>query len=476
MKSKLIKILSFIIIFVAAAAFSTTKLSFNICSFSSNVTKESGEVIQNPYHGFYHIYAFALTDEDETKAVEFANRIKTNNPYSLALVEINLRNFSNRNLNEAALNQLETILSSTQKSDKKMILRFLYDWDGKASETEPQTIEQIFTHMDQVAEYVNKYKSEIYIMQGIFVGDCGEMHGSQYMSVENMNALINHLHGCIDPSIFLAVRTPQHWRIINNTTAGNLTETLTANSLASRLSLFNDGMLGSDIDLGTYGVESFANSNNPSDKGTRAEEIAFQNELCNLVPNGGECVIDNPYNDFENAINDFSNMHVSYLNCDYDPNVMNKWKATTYISDDAFNGKSGYDYIEAHLGYRYVVNGSTMSEQNTDKKSATVDVSIENTGFSPAYKQFESSLVLINTQTDKRTYIPVEFDNRTLLSNTSRTLNAKIDTSSLESGLYNVYYQMYIPSGSAKQLIILANEGYSITDSGLLIGTLSIEQ
>ena len=53
-------------------------------------------------------------------------------------------------------------------------------------------------------------------------------------------------------------------------------------------------------------------------------------------------IIDNVYNDFDNAVKDLSQMHVSYLNSEYDSTVLNKWKETiinkTY---DVWNGMSG---------------------------------------------------------------------------------------------------------------------------------------
>ena len=52
-----------------------------------------------------------------------------------------------------------------------MFFRFLYDWDGKAMETEPQSLEQILRHMDQTAEVVNRYTDCVFLMQGIFVGN-----------------------------------------------------------------------------------------------------------------------------------------------------------------------------------------------------------------------------------------------------------------------------------------------------------------
>ena len=36
----------------------------------------------------------------------------------------------------------------------------------------------------------------------------------------------------------------------------------------------------------------------------RMEELAFQEKLCSRVPNGGEVIIDNEYNDLECAIAD----------------------------------------------------------------------------------------------------------------------------------------------------------------------------
>ena len=99
---------------------------------------------------------------------------------------------------------------------------------------------------------------------------------------------------------------------------------------------------------------------NYNDAWTREDELAFQNDLCRYVPNGGEVIIDNVYNDFDNAVKDLSQMHVSYLNSDYDSTVLNKWKETIVNgTDDVWNGMSGYDYIKRHLGYRYVLDSSS---------------------------------------------------------------------------------------------------------------------
>ena len=43
------------------------------------------------------------------------------------------------------------------------------------------------------------------------------------------------------------------------------------------------------------------------------------------MPNGGEVVLDNPLNDFSQAVEALRCMHVSYLNAEHDLNVLRKW-------------------------------------------------------------------------------------------------------------------------------------------------------
>ena len=95
----------------------------------------------------------------------------------------------------------------------------------------------------------------------------------------------------------------------------------------ARLGLYNDGMLGSVSDLGTYGDTKRKDATSPSYKGTREDELKFQNTLCQYVPNGGEVVSDNSYNDLQGVIFKVPNCeHVSYVAADeyLSGNVRNK--------------------------------------------------------------------------------------------------------------------------------------------------------
>ena len=100
---------------------------------------------------------------------------------------------------------------------------------------------------------------------------------------------------------------------------------MSGSHLAARLSLFNDGLLGNRSDYGTYKTDDSSGSD-VLGRRSREEELDFQRELCRYVPNGGEVINDNPYNDFENAVKGLSERHITYLNKDYDQTVLKKWE------------------------------------------------------------------------------------------------------------------------------------------------------
>ncbi|MDK2809213.1 MAG: hypothetical protein PWP24_1950, partial [Clostridiales bacterium] len=244
-------------------------------------------------------------------------------------------------------------------------------------------------------------------------------------------------------------------------------------TLAARLGLFNDGLLGSDTDLGTYGTIPKISSTQTNDRWTKEDELAFQSMLCQYVPNGGEVVIDNPLNDLSSAIETFYQMHLSYLNSVYDPAVIQKWENTKYSSNDIFNGISGEEFMKSHLGYRYVLSHASLSFHPIFDRSATFSVSIKNVGFANSYKKFNVFLKLVNQETKDVSSIPVHTDTRTWLSRQTTTLSIPLDLRSLIPGRYDFYLQT--ETFDQKQNIYYGNTGYDAS-YGYLLGSASIEK
>lgn len=429
--------------------------------------KESAKELKNPNRGFFHMHGFIISDEDVDYGEEVTKRFSSETDAALVLVEINLKEYRDRPISSKGLANLEKLFQALAKTEKQLILRFLYDWEGRAKETEPETIGQILSHMRQLETLLRRYSRRIFTLQGVFVGDCGEMHGSEFFSAENLLTLARQLADVTDESTYLAVRTPAQWRRVARVT--NPAKISRKDKiLALRLGLFNDGMLGSSSDLGTYGNGTLE-ADGPNANWTREDELAFQNILCRLVPNGGETTVDNPHNDLKNAVKDLAAMHVTYLNRDHDGAVLQKWAGEKISEEGCFNGVDGLTYVERHLGYRLVIREARM-QYNKALKALSVAVDIQNVGFAPLYKEAIASVVLWNRQSgEKRTYFFYQ-DVRRLAggadSGETMTLLCNVPLVELEEGEWEAFLELKDKATSAR--ILFGNEqgpgqyGYSL--------------
>ena len=426
-------------------------------------SSETTDVLHNPYMGWYSLEGYELADS-EIPSVP-ASYLHSDTP-GLVLLQINLKEYSGRDITSAGLSNLDTLLSAWSATPYQLLLRFVYDWSGDNLLTEPSSRKQIEKHMEQIAPVINQYTRSVYLIQGIFLGNWGEMNNSRYLSSEDMTALTQKLADLTDPSVFLSVRTPAQLRTILGTGVPLTSSDAFSGSLSSRLGLFNDGMLGSSTDTGTYG-DSTSDASDPASAWPRTDEIAFQNALCNYVPNGGEVILPNTYNDLDQAIADLSAMHVSYLNQDYDTAVIHdKWKNAIYSgSDTLYQGKSGYDYISSHLGYRYVIKDSAF--QNNQ-----LTITLENKGFSSCYRPLDVSLCLVSKDQKVVDTISIDTDTRTWFSTSSTVLRIPLDIQKYAAGSYTLSLQIQDPATDCE--ILLATD-LSHSSDGYDIGTLRIQ-
>ena len=380
-------------------------------SASQNPSELSGDA-SNPYRGWYQINQYRLSDHDFPDETAITESLDLSDGMRLSLAEFNLAEYAGSALSETALDEIRTVLSAARAQQIGLIVRFLYDWDGNAAEAEPDERSIVEGHIRQTAPLINEYKDIIFCMQGIFVGDYGEMHDSAFLGENDSEALFGLLADQTDPDLFLSVRTPEQWR---NLTGVSNPSRSAQTPLSGRTGLFNDGIMASDTDLGTYAENA------------RAKELSFQNVLCRIVPNGGEALNDNSLNDIPAAIDTLRAMRISYLNPEYDAAVMDKWKHSEY------EGENAYAYIGAHLGYRYELakcDGKTHHHfRDLFAPSMDFSITVLNTGFAPAYRRYDMELVLSapdNTQFQELLSVPVLGDNREWMPDEAFSLKARI--------------------------------------------------
>lgn len=415
---------------------------------------ESKNLINNPNRGFYRIYGFRIEDESVNWKQDVDKRIKNDDDATLALIEVNIQAYKDGKITDAGMNNIRELFDALSKQNKQYIVRFLYDWNGENQVYEPKNIRVILDHMKQLKGIMNEYADHIFTLQGLFIGNCGEMNNTQYIDEESLQTLASTLLSVCDNDMYLSVRTPMQWREIaqKEDSSDQLVYT-------KRLGLFNDGMLGNEFDYGTYGTQSKLEAG-VNQKWTREEELDFQDELCRTVPNGGEVIIDNAYNDLDHAIADFNRMHITYLNEDYDRNVLEKWSNSVVHTDDCYDGMDGLSYMKARLGYRFVLRECRM-QQDFWKDTLHVELDVSNSGFAPIYKACEACFVFVPQSSEGKTYsVNVEQNLSELAggNETDRisTIQTTIPLHDLERENYDVYFQL--KDQATGEMIQFANE------------------
>ena len=173
----------------------------------------------------------------------------------------------------------------------------------------------------------------------------------------------------------------------------------------------------------------------------------------------------------ETSVSVLRTMHVSYLNVDYDRRVLDAWRRAVWTGNDAFHGCDGYRYVQAHLGYRYLIRACRLKRSGWLRPALALSLTLQNTGFSNTMKPFRTDIVLKQVQTGVCSRIPFPMDLRRLGSGQTRSCSVKLPAAGLAPGCYRLYFSA-ADKGSG-QRILLANKN-EVTEHGYFLGQLEI--
>lgn len=342
---------------------------------------ERSEDVCNPCRGWYQIHTFEADTEPDFGELEWCLDRKA----ALALVFVDIGGYRDRALDEEALSRMRRILSFFRDNGYDMILRVAYDHQGRAVEREPYFWDQVKEHMRQVGELLQDYRDSIFVYQGLLTGNWGEMHTTRFQNEKKRKELWNILQEYRPKDTYAAVRRPAYWRQLHEEQQNRKYDT-------ADMGLFDDAMFASEDHLGTFGVLSRENGWGEAWK--REEELSFEEELCRNVPNGGEAVYGDEFQGqlTPKIVEDtLRRMHITYLNKAYDCRILDVWKQWKYMGAKEWNGKSLYDYIGAHLGYRLVIR-DVRFQTGRGGDSGRLEITVENTGFASLYQEAEFCL------------------------------------------------------------------------------------
>lgn len=342
---------------------------------------EATEAFTNPARGWYQIHTFLAEQEPDLEEQKWC----LNREDSLALVLIDIGSYRKKDLDGAALERIRRIICFFANNQYDCIVRAVYDHEGKAFTHEPADFAQVQTHLRQITEVMDQSSPSVFVFQGMLLGNWGEMHGSRFLDPGRMQKLAEILRMQKAGGTFLAVRRPMYWRRLHE---GQKQGAL---ACADGMGLFDDGIFGSASHLGTF-CEDGQEREAWDEPWRREQELAFEQELCSYAPNGGETVYSE---DFAGALSpgrviaDLRQMQITYLNRTHDIRMLDLWKTWKYPGTGAWAGKSVFDYVGAHLGYRFLIRKAEVRRARKGNGKFCIEAEIENTGFAAFYQEGE---------------------------------------------------------------------------------------
>lgn len=397
-------------------------------------------------------------------------------------------------LTESALEALRETFQSIRQNGGTVIVRFCYDpWYNGISNTGPEQ-SVVLGHVLQLAQVLSENADVITALEMGMYGAYGEMHSDTSITYGRVAEAINLMLRSTPPELKIVTRTPKYAASVLGVDNWGVDFHIESEAFAKmaaekgdtlyRLGIFNDGYLGTQYDYGTWDASCETGI-------CREEGVAWLEKYGVNIPYGGEAlttasgyeVINTPeflsYEGFRT--------HTSYLNIQWNNNLIDSWKKVQFqkVDFEYDSTVTGFKYIEDHLGYRFVLRKSEVMDSVSVGGNFLAALNIQNVGFGNLTRPVRTFLIIKGDSGDVQSLSlsDVDFQNvhgRTISvsdGDTSLsfdgthhlTLNVRLPESLLP-GRYSAYLK--IASENDSLAIRFANDSaqYDSTLRGNLIG------
>ena len=143
--------------------------------------------------------------------------------------------------------------------------------------------------------------------------------------------------------------------------------------------------------------------------------------------------------------------------------------------DPVWRGMSGLDYIERHLGYRFVIRSASLKETGWRREDSALTVEIENVGYAPRYRPCKVEILCVpldeggarvaEYRAGGERSLPVDADVRNWLPGERIALRVPIPVSLCRN--CEIYLRVTEENGSA---VLFANESIAMEDGRCFLG------
>lgn len=374
-----------------------------------------------------------------------------------------------QDLTEDALNVLQTSFDNIRAYGGKVIVRICYDpWYNGRRNVTPEH-KWVLRHVKQLAPVLSKNTDVILALEMGMHGAYGEMHSDTAITYPRVAEAVNTMLRNTPPELKILTRTGnysaavlgfENWGkdfYIDGSEFKRIAEA--KGDTMYRVGMFNDGYLGTQYDYGTWG-------SNCETSICREEGVAWLEKYSINMPYGGEAlttasgyqVINTP----EFLAYEGFRTHTSYLNIEWNYNLINSWKEVQFKGKDFEydNTVTGFKYVEDHLGYRYVLRESKLIDTVDASGMFKAALKIQNVGFGNLTQKQPTRILLakdagyddVCSEIDSVEVSDVDFmdvHSRTIAVNggdTSMTFdgtnNVEFETKISGKGLYNVIFKV----------------------------------
>ena len=312
-----------------------------------------------------------------------------------------------QDLTEDALNVLQTTFDNIRKNHGYVIVRICYDpWYNGRSNVTPEH-EWVLKHVKQLAPVLSKNTDVIVALEMGMHGAYGEMHSDTSITYDRIAEATNLMLRNTPPELKILTRTGNYsakvlgfdnWGVDFHIDGEKFAEIAKAKGdTMYRVGMFNDGYLGTQYDYGTWGADCKTSI-------CREEGVAWLEKYGINTPYGGEALTTaNGYqviNTPEFLAYEGFRTHTSYLNIQWNNNLIDSWKKTPFKQKDfdydgtKIDSLTGFKYINDHLGYRYVLRELWMTDTVGAEGIFKAKLRIQNVGFGNLTRKMKAQLVL----------------------------------------------------------------------------------
>jgi len=393
--------------------------------------EESDRIIVNPSRGFYVQF-----DSGNLDRLDELNDLGV----SLVFLAYDLNEYVDKEISQKKLDELSNAFKMIRAHGLKTIFRAAYGFRDAKEFSDPNSIEVIKMHLNQISPILKENADVLLTVQAGFLGQWGEWHHSNLGEDQGkpteriINELLVALCEAVPSPISIAIRRPSFIRMINPELVD-----------LSRIAFHNDALLSTDTDMGTYDLEN----------STREEELEYFSSRNYPIANGGEMPNLSSYTEPTRVVYEFSKLDLTYLNLNYNKEVLDYW-ATTLYEDKPF-----IELIQRKLGYRLFIQTAVLPSRIKSNQTVEIELTLMNSGFSAIALPYRVELIAGD---NSGVFETIEFESINLQDvkpGKTLTITTQLDVNNLKGSFMlglRILEKSLTQSSDERTLIKLANK------------------